>query len=131
MSDLNAVRLDVWLDIACLFKTRSEAQKAVRGGKVAVNGQRSKPHREVQPGDEVLITRAFGYEQRVVIRAVADRHVPKAQARDLYEDRTPPLPPEEIERRRLARIARAIERPRSAGAPNKRERRLLRKLKGR
>ena len=32
------VRLDQWLDVACLFKTRSEAQKACRLGKVSVNG---------------------------------------------------------------------------------------------
>ena len=28
------LRLDVWLDVACLCKTRSEAQRAVKGGKV-------------------------------------------------------------------------------------------------
>ena len=32
------VRLDIWLDVACLFKTRSEAQKACKLGKVTVNG---------------------------------------------------------------------------------------------
>ena len=47
-----SVRLDVWLDVTCLFKTRSEAQKACRGGKVDVNGQAAKPHREMKPGDE-------------------------------------------------------------------------------
>ena len=30
------MRLDQWLDIACLFRTRSEAQKACKGGKVDV-----------------------------------------------------------------------------------------------
>ena len=35
--ELDAVRLDVWLDVACLFRTRSEAQNACRGGKVTVN----------------------------------------------------------------------------------------------
>jgi len=30
------MRLDVWLDVACLFKTRSEAKKACAGGKVDV-----------------------------------------------------------------------------------------------
>ena len=46
-------RLDVWLDVACLFKTRSEAQRACQGGKIEVNGQgTAKPHREVKPGDE-------------------------------------------------------------------------------
>ena len=38
------VRLDVWLDVACLFKTRSEAQKACNGWKVDVNGHPGKPH---------------------------------------------------------------------------------------
>ena len=46
-----SLRLDVWLDVACLFKTRSEAQRACKGGKVDVNGQSAKPHREVKPGD--------------------------------------------------------------------------------
>ena len=31
-----SMRLDVWLDVACLFRTRSEAQKACRNGKVDV-----------------------------------------------------------------------------------------------
>ena len=39
------VRLDVWLDVACLFKTRSAAQKACTSGKIDVNGQGAKPHR--------------------------------------------------------------------------------------
>ena len=43
------VRLDIWLDVACLFKTRSEAQRACKGGKVEVNGQSAKPHREIKP----------------------------------------------------------------------------------
>ena len=39
----DSVRIDVWLDVSCLFKTRSEAQKACKGGKVSVNGQSAKP----------------------------------------------------------------------------------------
>ena len=50
-------RLDVWLDIACLFRTRSEAQKATRAGKVAVNRQSAKPNRRLRLGDEVEISR--------------------------------------------------------------------------
>ena len=42
------MRLDLWLDIACLFKTRSEAQKACKNGKIDVNGQPAKPHRVVK-----------------------------------------------------------------------------------
>lgn len=121
------LRLDVWLDVACLFKTRSEAQKACSGGKVDVNGVTAKPHRNVKPGDAITISRPFGRKQTLKVRVLAERHVPKAEARTLYEDTTPPLSPDEIELRRLERQWRAASRP--VHTPNKRERRELRKLK--
>src|SRR5215470_4610177 len=95
-SDADGVRLDIWLDVACLFKTRSEAQKACRAGKVDVNGQSAKPNRDVRVGDEILISRPFGRKQRIVVRGIAERHVAKADARGLYEDLTPAPTPEEI-----------------------------------
>ena len=131
MTDPQAVRLDVWLDVTCLFKTRSEAQRACKGGKIDVNGQAAKPHKEIKPGDEIEISRPLGRRQRVVVRAVADRNLPRAEARELYMDLTPQPTPEEIEARRIERMARAFMRPQGAGAPDKRERRALRRLKGR
>src|SRR3712207_4024348 len=128
---MESVRIDVWLDVARLFKTRSEAQKACKGGKVDVNGQSAKPHREVKPGDEIEITRPLGRRQRVRVRAVLDEHIPKAQARGMYEDLTPAPTAEELEARRIAKLARAFARPRSPQAPDKRERRELRRLKER
>lgn len=127
------VRLDVWLDVACLFTTRSEAQRACRGGKVDVNGQRAKPHRTVQPGDRLAITRPSGRKQLVAVRALADRHVPRATARTLYEDVTPPLAEAEREPGRPDRGFGARPRPAGAGAkaPDARERRALRRLKRR
>jgi ribosome-associated heat shock protein Hsp15 len=123
------VRLDVWLDVACLFKTRSEAQRACQGGKVDVNGQSAKAHRLVRIGDEIRISRPFGRKQTVTVRSAADRHIPKGDARLLYVDLTPPPSAEEIEQRRLERVFRAASR--AASSPNKRQRRLLRRLKGR
>ena len=128
---MNPVRLDVWLDVACLFRTRSEAQRACRAGKVEVNGQAAKPHREIKPGDEIIIRRPLGRRQHVVVRGLAERHVAKAEARELYEDLTPKPTPEEVEARRVERLTRAFLRPAGSGAPDKRERRALRKLKGR
>ncbi|MEO7134899.1 MAG: S4 domain-containing protein, partial [Vicinamibacterales bacterium] len=52
-----SVRLDTWLDVSCLFKTRSEATKACRLSKVIVDGQSAKPHRVVKVGDELEIHR--------------------------------------------------------------------------
>ena len=128
---LNRVRLDVWLDVACLFKTRSEAQQACRGGKVDVNAQRAKPHRTVQPGDRLAITRPQGRTQLVVVRSLADQHLPKAAARTLYEDVTPPLTEAEREMLRLGHALGAPARPTGARAPDVRDRRALRRLKRR
>lgn len=125
------VRLDVWLDVACLFRTRSEAQRACRGGKVDVNAQRAKPHRTVQPGDRLAITRPQGRRQLVVVRSLADRHLPRAEARTLYEDVTPPLTDDEREMLRLGRILGSPIRPTGAKAPDVRDRRALRRLKHR
>ena len=124
---MEALRLDVWLDIACLFRTRSEAQKACKIGRVDVNGQPAKPHREIRLGDEIVISRPMGRKQTVVVRGLADRHIPKAEARELYDDRTPRPTEEEIEMRRLTRLARAFAPP--PVTPDKRERRRLRRLK--
>jgi ribosome-associated heat shock protein Hsp15 len=123
------MRLDLWLDVTCLFRTRSEAQKACRGGKVDVNRQGGKPHRELKEGDEIEISRPLGRKQKVVVRGFAGQHIPKAEARKLYEDITPQPSPEEAEMRRLARLARPFVRAANAGSPDKRERRELRRMK--
>lgn len=122
-----AVRLDIWLDVACLFRTRSDAQKAIGNGKVSVNGQAAKAHRLVRAGDELVVGRPFGRKQTVVVKGVAERHVARAEARLLYDDRTPPPTPEEIELRRAERLYRAAVTPPTA--PDKRARRALRKMK--
>lgn len=122
-------RLDVWLDVACLFKTRSDAQSACKNGRLSVNGQVAKPDRRLRAGDEIEIGRPFGRKQRVVVRGFADRHVSKGEARALYEDLTPPPTAEEIDTRRLERMYRAAATP--PRAPDKRQRRALRRIKGR
>lgn len=121
-------RLDIWLDIACLFRTRSEAQKACKIGRVDVNGQPAKSHREIKRGDEIVISRPLGRKQSVVVQELAERHIAKADARALYEDRTPKPTEEEIEMRRIARLARAFSSG-PVAKPDKRERRRIRKIK--
>lgn len=128
MDDQLPVRLDIWLDVACLFRTRSEAQKAIKGGKVDVNGHSAKPHREIKPGDTIEMTHPRGRRQRVVVLGTTDRHVAKADARRLYEDTTPPPSPEEQALRDLMRLAgpRRMAPPRT---PDRREQRRLRRAK--
>ena len=128
MSDaLAAMRLDVWLDVACLFKTRSEAKRACESGKVDVNGERAKPNRLVREADRLRINRGLGRHQDLIVRILIDQHVKKGEARALYDDVTPPLSEAEIEMRRAERVYRAAAQ--AAGAPDRRRRRELRRLK--
>jgi ribosome-associated heat shock protein Hsp15 len=126
---LAEVRLDVWLDVACLFKTRSEAQHACRGGKVEVNGQSAKPHRPLHVGDQLRITRAAGRRQQVIVKSLVEQHLPKAEARLLYEDVTPPPTPEELAVRELERHFWTSRVKASARTPDRREKRRIRREK--
>ncbi len=127
----DAVRLDVWLDVACLARTRSQAKELCDCGKVEVAGVRAKAHRVVRPGERIRITVAQGYVREVVVREVRETHVAKAQARELYEDVTPPPSNEELEMRRIERLAPPPAPPRGSGRPEKRARRKIERMRGR
>ena len=125
MSD--SIRLDIWLDVACLFKTRSEAKRACEGGKVDVNGDHAKPNRLVREGDRVRISRGAGRVQDVIVRIILDQHVKKTEARALYDDVTPKPSPQEVEMRGQERAYRAAAA--AAGTPDRRRRRAIRRFK--
>ena len=113
--------------MACIFPTRSRAKAACEGGKVDVNGARAKPHRLLREGDRVEVTTGPGLRRTLVVRGVAERSLPKAKARELYEDRTPKPSPEEIEARRFERLLAPVRDP---GRPDRRTRREERRRKG-
>ena len=123
------MRIDVWLDVACLFRTRSDAQRACKSGKVSVNGLPAKPNRRLSLADDIEVSRPSGRKQRVKVLGFADGQMAKAEARKLYEDMTPPPTPQEIEARRFERLYKAAMTP--PRAPDKRQRREIRRLKGR
>ena len=116
------MRLDKWLWAARFYKSRSLAHAACEGGKVDVNAQASKPSRTIRPGDRVELTLGE-WRREVVIKALADRRGPAAEARALYDD---------LRRRRLGRCARSglSPVPPGSGGPTKRERRLHDRLRG-
>jgi ribosome-associated heat shock protein Hsp15 len=123
----DTIRLDIWLDVACLFRTRSEAKRACEGGKIDVNGDHARPNRLVREGDRVRISRGAGRFQDVIVRIILEQHVKKTEARALYDDVTPKPSAEEIERRRQERAYRAAAA--AAGTPDRRRRREIRRLK--
>jgi ribosome-associated heat shock protein Hsp15 len=82
---MDSVRVDKWLWAARFFKTRSLATDAVDGGKVEVNGERTKPAKAVKPGDEIRL-RLGPYEHILIVRALGDRRGPASVAQSLYEE---------------------------------------------
>ncbi len=121
----HGVRLDRWLWAARFFKTRSLAARAVVGGKVHVNGRRAKRASTVHVGDRVRV-RKGPYEYHVVVLELSERRGPAREAATLYEE-TPEsvLARERLRRQRRAAPTFSFEK----GRPNKKERRLLRRLK--
>jgi ribosome-associated heat shock protein Hsp15 len=115
-----SVRLDKWLQVARVFKTRTQATHAVDLNRVRVNGQTAKPHRNLVPGDRIEVE--LGDWTRVlIVKELKDKPVPKAEAAALYEDQSPPRP-EADPVKRLMRRPPAL-RERGAGRPTKKERR--------
>ena len=121
------MRLDKWLWAARFFKTRALAAEAVEGGKVQLNGQRTKPGKDVRIGSRLKIHKA-GLEWRIEILELPPQRRPAAEAQGFYlEDETSRQQREEaVADLRAARMATPLQTP---SKPNKRDRRLIHRFK--
>ena len=121
----STVRLDKWLQVARVYKTRTQATRACTLGRVQVNGERAKPHRHLRLDDKVEVD--LGDWQRVlIVKELRDRPVAKADAPRLYEDLSGPRP-------KLDAIDRAmrgppVKRGKGMGRPTKQDRRAMEKF---
>ena len=112
------MRLDKWLWAARFYKTRALAVAAIEAGRVALNGERVKPAKEVRVGDALSVRRT-PYEHAIVVRALSEQRGPAAVAAALYDET------EESRARRTALAAqmKAMPQPRFKGRPTKKTRR--------
>ena len=116
------MRLDKWLWAARFFKTRSLAQQAVAGGRVQLNGDRTKPAHEVKVGNMVVV-RVGDWRWEIKVIALSDRRGPAAEARKLYQESEA----SRAERQRRNDLRRWGTEPAAAlkGRPTKKDRRLI------
>ena len=117
------VRVDKWLWAARFFKTRSLAADAIGGGKILVNGERVKPARPLQAGDEVRV-RLGPHEHIVTVRGISERRGPATVAATLYEE-TPASIAARAKLSEQLRMAPAAFVYEDKGRPTKRDRREL------
>ena len=117
------VRIDKWLHVARVFKTRSLATRACQLSRVRVNGVAVKPHRALLVGDRVEAEVLPDWTRVLVVRKLADKPLPKTEVARLFEDLSPPRPGADPLQRLLRRplVARAA----GAGRPTKRDRRAM------
>jgi ribosome-associated heat shock protein Hsp15 len=116
------LRIDKWLWAARFFKTRSLAQQAVAGGRVQLNGERTKRAHEVRVGDSIDV-RVGEWRWKIQVKALSERRGPAEEARRLYEE----TPESRAERERRQDLRRWGAEPAASlkGRPTKRDRRLL------
>jgi ribosome-associated heat shock protein Hsp15 len=117
-----SVRIDKWLWAARFYKTRSAAQQAIEGGKVKLNGDRTKPAKDLKPGDRLSINIGT-YDWTITVLQLSAHRGSAPVARTLYEES------EESRSRRQEAIEKRRDRFEPAmarkGRPSKRERREL------
>lgn len=121
------MRLDKWLWAARFFKTRALANEAVEGGKVHLNGQRSKPGKEVKVGSQLQIHKG-GLEWQVEVLVLPAQRRPASEAQSFYRENEASLQRREVAAAeiRAARKATPLQTP---SKPNKRDRRLIHRFK--
>ena len=65
--DMESVRLDKYLWAIRVYKTRTDATDACKGGNVRLNGYDVKPSKEVKPGDVIVARKgAVSYTYKVL-----------------------------------------------------------------
>lgn len=129
MTDEDTVRLDKWLWAARFFKTRALAVEAINGGKVWMNGVRTKPAHAVQVGNELHIRKSPRELFVVTVQAVSRTRGPAKVAGSLYQEtaESQALRAQLAEQHHLL----AASAPQSAERPTKRQRRHILRFTGR
>jgi ribosome-associated heat shock protein Hsp15 len=117
MAGVQETRADQFLWAVRLYKTRSAATEACRGGHVRVNGSPAKAATPVRPGDRLEVHH-YGALRILEVVKPLDKRVGAPLAAQAYVDHSPPPPPRE---ERVPVFSRIV----GAGRPTKRDRRQL------
>lgn len=120
---IEAARVDQWLWAVRLFKTRSVAAAACKGGHVRINGNSAKPASSVRVGDRVEARVADRDRVLEVVRLI-DKRVAAPLAAECVVDHSPPAPPRDY-------VAPLFHRDPGTGRPTKKDRRRLDRLRNR
>ena len=122
---MNTIRIDKWLWTVRLYKTRSQAADACKGGKVKIDNNSVKASRDVKVGD-IIEVQLQTIKRKVKIIKVIKNRVAAKLVPDLLQDLTPI---EEYEKLEMMKQLNTEKRDRGVGRPTKKDRRTISKLK--
>jgi len=128
MSESLRMRLDKWLWAARFFKTRQLAVEAIVGGKVHLNGQRTKPGKEVIAGSRLRIHKD-SLEWTVTVDKIPKQRLPASEAVEFYTEDEESIKKRE-EMLHQARLLRAAAPQPATAKPSKRDRRMIHRFTG-
>jgi len=120
-----SVRLDKWLWAARFYKTRNQATTAISGGKVHVDGDRTKPSRAIKIGQTLRIRKGT-LEWNIIVDGLSDKRGSAEIAQQLYTESEESIEARKAgaEQRRLAHQANPIPLQK----PTKKQRREIEKF---
>jgi len=117
-------RIDKYLWAIRVFKTRSDAAEACRGGKIKINGLEAKASREVRTGDLLEVRKGPVHYRYQVLGLLEQRVAAKSLAPYVLDI----TPPEELAKAQKPNETVLVWRERGTGRPTKKERRDIDRL---
>ena len=125
---MNKIRIDKWLWSIRIFKSRTLATDACKGGKVKVGGVSVKPSYQIAEGEIVVVKKnGFNFEFRA--KTLIEKRVGAPIAVTCYEDVTPEAEKTKYAEWFLNATPGSEKRERGTGRPTKKERRVIDDLK--
>ena len=124
-----SMRIDKWLKVSRLIKTRAMAAKVCEERKVKINGEVAKPAKLIKPGDTIVIRHKSSYRTFEVL-AITQRSVSAENAKKLYKEHALEISEESKELMALFNKSNKGLRAKYKGRPTKKERREITRFRG-
>lgn len=115
------IRLDKWLWAVRIFKTRTLANEACKGGRVKLKGEPAKSSKEVQIGD-IYTIKIDSITKTIQVKAFLDNRVAAKLVEQYMTDLTPQSEYDKLIKKNIPVFGL---RERGSGRPTKKERREL------
>ncbi len=128
MTDANIIRADTYLWAIRMFKSRTLASTAIKGGKVKLNETNIKASHIVKIGEVYTITISPQVKKTIEVVGLTDKRGNYQIAKQFYNDHSPVL--EKSEKQDKAFFSMNIKTEKGSGRPTKRNRRNLGKEGG-